>query len=362
MTQKELDIFRAKLNIELQLIDDIIDHAKIPINYSGEIVIKFFISPKVYNRVKERFPLAKVICVETEKYKNFFGKGISKDNIIYVKDEKEPLENMFKDPKFISNPPYGNIGGPVVALDKMAFPKAKQSILMPISCYKAKVKWYDGKEYPLYQFVDTVKVVGSAGFGTAVLAENNCIITLLDEPDTTKTYEDLMFLTVDQRYLEYYKWNLEHAGKFNIISASYTTIEEHDIKTEFIETNRCGSIKSGAGFGKGGAGYKYNVEKTTNIDKWPSGLISIKCIDEAEKDILAKLWYSGKRKNECLLSKAIIGVNITTTSGTCDMALPQLDLRVLPIHQKSLWEAGKYDEALLAEMGFKLEGDTIVKA
>jgi hypothetical protein len=363
MNTKELDVFRAKITIEDWLIDECINTAEIPADYTGDIVVPFFITPRVYKRVKERYAKAKIYYVETVSYKGFFGKAIPEEDAIYINTEKEinTIMYKFKNPVFIENPPYGSVGGPVVATIKAALPKAKQSILMPISCYKTKVTWSDGREYPLYQFIDTVKVVGSAGFG-AVISENNCIATLLDAPDTTKTYEALMMLTVDQRFLEYYKWNIAQAGKLGITPASYTKPEDLNIDTDFIETNRCGSIKSGAGFGKGGCGYKYNVLKAGYEEKWPSGLILITCPDKETKDILSTLWYSGQRKNECLLSKAIIGVNVTTTSGSCNMALPQFDLTRLPISQKALWDAGRYDEAVLAEMGLKWDGDIIVKA
>lgn len=361
MTKKELDIFRSKLTIKDWLIDTCIDMAEIPDGFSNDIVVPFFITPRVYNRVKERYPLAKVYYVETKQYRHLFGKAIPEEDTIYLDNEKELSQMKFKNPKFISNPPYGNLGGPIIATIKSTFPTSAQAVLMPISCWKtAKVKWTDGKDYPLYQFADKIKVVGSAGFD-AVISENNCIITLADEPDTTKTYDDLMMLTVDQRFIEYYKWNIVNAGKLEITSASYSKPEEHNIDTDFIETNRCGSIKSGAGFGKGGSGYKYNVLRSGYEEKWPSGLISIKCPDKETKDVLSILWYSGKRKNDCLLSKALIGVNITTTSGSCNMALPQINLKDLPTSQKALWDQGLYDEAVLAEMGLKWDGDTIVK-
>lgn len=363
LTDTELNLFRAKMNMKDWLVDEVLDEANIPEDFSGTLIVAFFLTPKVYLRTKERYSKAQVLYVANEKYKDFFGFAVPEKDRVYVQDEKELqyIMQCFSNVISISNPPYGAVGGPVIATNKSANPTAKQAILMPISCYKtAKVKWTDDKEYPLYQFIDTVKVVGGDGFG-AVISENNCIVTLSDTPDTTKTYESLMMLTVDQRFIEYYKWNITHAGQLAITSASYTKPSEHNIDTDFIETNRCGSVKSGAGFGKGGCGYKYNVLKAGYEETWPKGLISIRCPNKETKDILSTLWYSGKRKNECLLSKALIGVNVTTTSGSCNMALPQFDLTQLPISQKDLWDAGKYDEAVLAEMGLKWAGDTIVK-
>ena len=70
MTKKELDIFRAKITIKDWLIDICIDMAEIPNGFSNDIVVPFFITPRVYNRVKERYPLAKVYYVETKQYKS----------------------------------------------------------------------------------------------------------------------------------------------------------------------------------------------------------------------------------------------------------------------------------------------------
>ena len=331
LSTNELKVFRSKLSIDELIIVEQLSMLGIGPDYEGVIAVDFYITLKAYNITKKLCPKATIKVIEFEEYKSLWGTNpIPAENLIYIKNKEELIkmkETTLKNAKFISNPPYGNLGGPIIATIKGTFPEAAQAVLMPISCWKtAKVKWTDGKSYSLYQFADKIKVVGSAGFD-AVISENNCIITLSDEPDTTKTYDDLMMLTVDQRFIEYYKWNIANAGKLEITSASYSKPEEHNIETDFIETNRCGSIKSGAGFGKGGSGYKYNVLRSGYEEKWPSGLISIKCPDKETKDVLSTLWYSGKRKNDCLLSRALIGVNVTTTSGSCNMALPQINLK-----------------------------------
>jgi hypothetical protein len=361
----ELKVFRSKLSIDESIILDQLSMLDIDETYEGHLVIGFYITLKAYNVVKMKYPKASIKVLEFKEYKSLWGASpLPDEDLIYITNKEELIkmkETTFKNAKFIENPPYGSQGGPIVATIKSTFPIAAQSVLMPLSCYKtAKVKWIDGKVYPLYQFVDKLKVVGSAGFD-AVISENNCIVTLSNKPDTTKTYENLMMLTVDQRFIEYYKWNIANAGKLEITSASYSKPEDHNVETDFIETNRCGSIKSGAGFGKGGCGYKYNVLRSGYEEKWPSGLISIKCPDKETKDVLSTLWYNGKRKNDCLVSKALIGVNVTTTSGSCNMALPQINLKDLPTSQKILWDQGLYDDAVLAEMGLKWDGDTIVK-
>ena len=41
--------------------------------------------------------------------------------------------------------------------------------------------------------------------------------------------------------------------------------------------------------------------------------------------------------------------------------IPQIDWTNIHINQKALWDQGLYDEAVLADMGLKWDGDTIVK-
>ena len=360
MTKKELDIFRAKITVKDWLIDICIDVAEIPNGFSNDIVVPFFITPRVYNRVKERYPLAKVYYVETKQYKNIFGKAIPEEDAIYLDNEKELSQMKFKNPKFISNPPYGNLGGPIIAAVKSSNPKAKQSILMPISCYKAKVKWTDGKEYPLYQFADKVKVIGGDGFD-AVITENNCVITLSDEPDVTKTYQDLVLMTVDQRYKEAYLWNISNNRGLDMHQENYKDISAFDINLDFVETARCFSLKSGAGFGKGGFGYEFNVLK--NVHKEIPKMLGVtKLTTKRGKENFATAWYAAGKKNAGLLSKLIIGVNVVAASGEYYYAIPQIDWDMISTNQKDLWDAGKYDEAILTEMGLKWEGDKIVKA
>jgi hypothetical protein len=43
------------------------------------------------------------------------------------------------------------------------------------------------------------------------------------------------------------------------------------------------------------------------------------------------------------------------------MLVPQIDWANIHLNQKALWDQGLYDEAVLAEMGLKWDGDTIVK-
>ena len=71
-------------------------------------------------------------------------------------------------------------------------------------------------------------------------------------------------------------------------------------------------------------------------------------------------WYYGKKK-EKLASKVLLGTNNVHMSGTSYYAIPQIDWTNIHINQKALWDQGLYDEAVLAEMGLKMENGVIVK-
>ncbi len=363
LTTTDLELFRAKMGMQDWLVDRVIDEAKIPANYTGTIIVAFFLTPKVYLRTKERYLQAKVLYAANEKYKDFFGYAVPEDDKIYVQDEKELqyIMQCFSNVIAISNPPYGSEGGPCIATTKSTNPKAKMVTLMPISCYKtAKVQWTDGREYPLYQFIDTIKVVGGDGFG-AVITENNCITTLKDEPDPSKTYLEYVLLTVDQRYRAVYDWNIANANGIVMKPVSNKSASEFNIDTDFIETARCCSLKSGAGFGKGGFGYMWNVSKVLSKDIIKQlGVISFPT--KKAKDNFAAAWYAAGKKGAGLLSKLLLGVRCAGISAEYYYGFPQINWDTVSDNQKDLWDAGDYDTAILTEMGFKWNGDTIVKA
>ena len=54
------------------------------------------------------------------------------------------------------------------------------------------------------------------------------------------------------------------------------------------------------------------------------------------------------------------GLNTQAGSSAYYFWIPQIDWE--NINNNPLWKAGKYDEAVLSEMGLKWQGDTIVKS
>ena len=312
-------------------------------------------TPVMFYELKKQYPNKKFYYIEFEDLKDLY--GVNKEEAIYIKDEEELAEIMhkFKNPKLLINPPY-SIGGKIIAKCKETYPDAKYSILMPFSQYKSAEVF----RHKLYEYIKTMKVVGGNGFG-AVITDNNCIITLLEKPNPNLSFDDLLLQTLDQNYFEYYKWNIEHGCNYFMrqIRGEAAKPENLNIETDFLETIRCSTSQGGSGFGKGGFGYKWNVEKNTDFSNAFVGVIS--CPSAKFKEILQTIWYSNK-KGKSLLSKVIVGTHMDNFVGTGYFALPQFDLTVLPGHQKALWDAGEYDAAVLAEMGLKWEGDKIVKA
>ena len=79
---------------------------------------------------------------------------------------------------------------------------------------------------------------------------------------------------------------------------------------------------------------------------------------ERARDNLAICWYNGK-KGESFISKVILGVHSAEASSEYYFAIPQVDWE--NISNSPLWKAGNYDEAILNEMGLKMENGVIVK-
>ena len=164
---------------------------------------------------------------------------------------------------------------------------------------------------------------------------------------------------VDQRYIEFYKWNIENNK--NIIlerkdSKSDTPLNGISLENDFVESGRCTAIAGGAGFGKNGYGYRWNVLRDNVANEWLHCAGIIHFHNKKAKDNFSKYWYNGK-KGESLASKVILGVHIVSVSAEYFYYIPQIDWENIHINQKELWDKGLYDEAVLAEMHLKWNED-----
>jgi hypothetical protein len=356
---KEKELFDKKISIinNKRFRDSFIASQVSDINEWDVGLVALWNTPVLYYELKKAYPNKKFYYVETEALKDIY--GVDLEDTIYIKEEKELADIMkkFKNPKLIINPPY-SIGGKVVAKCKEVCPNAKYSILMPLAQYKSA----EVKGHKLYEFINTMKVVGGEGFDAAI-TKNNCIVTLSDKPNSSKAYLDFMLQSFDQRYIEFYKWNIQNNKGYTWTSVKDPLTLNAD--TDFIDMSRFVSTNNDSGgahgyHGKNGCGYSWNV--LHKHDKLISSLVklSFKTLQARENyNQYAYNWTTDKYN--CLASKTIYGLNTTSVSSEYYMLVPQIDWDNIHINQKALWDQGLYDEAVLAEMGLKWDGDTIVK-
>ena len=213
----------------------------------------------------------------------------------------------------------------------------------------------------LYEYVDNIEGVDSRVFKDACIGCNLSMAECYKDRANKYTYRDIMLACSDRKYFEYYKWNIEHDR--NIVTKRtdnilFTAPDSLSPDLDFIEAARCVSTGCGSGFGLGGYGYKWNVTKTD----LNNGRIAITFVihfnTKPARDNFAKWWYYG-RKGERLASKVVTGVPFSSISGSASFVIPQIDWE--HISDNELWKAGKYDEAVLSEMGLKWNDGVIVK-
>lgn len=217
---------------------------------------------------------------------------------------------------------------------------------MPLSKYKRK---------DLYRHVDMFELADPKLFEDAVITENLSISLLKKENVDKYGWMDLVLRSVDQRYIEYYKWNVENYKGIFMKQSNYKPVSYFDTKLDFLETSRCFAAAGGSGFGKGGLGYRWNILKDYSSVNAHNG--QIRMPSEQARNNLAIFWYNGK-KGESFISKVILGVHLDEASSEYYFAIPQIDWE--NISNNPLWKEGKYDEAVLSEMGLKWNIDKTV--
>ena len=138
--------------------------------------------------------------------------------------------------------------------------------------------------------------------------------------------------------------------------SNYKPVSYFDTKLDFLETPRCFAVAGGSGFGSNGLGYRWNVLHDYSSVNAHNG--QIRMPSEQARNNLAIFWYNGK-KGESFISKVILGVHSAMASSEYYFAIPQIDWE--NIGNNPLWKAGDYDDAVLNEMGLKMENGVIVK-
>lgn len=224
---------------------------------------------------------------------------------------------------------------------------------MPLSYYKKK---------ELYRHVETLELANPKLFEDAIVQENLCITACRKAAIDKFTWMDLVLESVDQRYIEYYKWNIEHNKGIAPVRKDYKTPDMFDRNLDFVDTGRCFDATSHGHFsGPNSFGYKYNfyLKDWTNKD-WGSKLCVIHFQSKEAKDNFRTFAYAGNYQNN-LAAKCLSGLKINMASSEYYFAIPQIDWENIHINQKELWDKGNYDNAVLSEMGLKMENGVIVK-
>ena len=222
--------------------------------------------------------------------------------------------------------------------------------LQPLSQYKKK---------ELYKHVETFELADPSLFEDAVITENLCICALKKSETNKYSWLDLVLKSVDQRYIEFYKWNIKHYKGIFMGVKNYAKLEDFDKDLDFLETSRCTYYCGGGRFGPNSMGYKYNVLK--NIDKLNADIGCIHFNTKVEKDNFTKYVYSWKSPADrinTLNNRVVWGVHAVHASGENYFIWPQIDWK--HISDNSLWKAGNYDDAVLSEMGLKFDENGVI--
>lgn len=287
--------------------------------------------------------LTYITDIVAEKFKCDFY-GISAEYVRQVDGKEnwpETLKQIAMDyDLIIMNPPY-DIGGKVV---KAAISHIKDTgeiiNLMPLNQYKKD----------LFKHIQSFELVDPKAFKDAVITSNLNICVLKKPEVNVYTWDQLLFTSFDQNFIEFYKWNIKNNKNLSMIQANYKPRSYFNIDTDFVEVSLCYSKQSGAGFGKNSGGYKFNVLKLATDPKWGTQWGVIKFLSAKAKDNFCKYWYNGK-KGESLASRAFLGIHVSNAAADWYMSIPQIDWEA--IETNSLWQAGQYDEAVLDVMGLK---------
>lgn len=250
--------------------------------------------------------------------------------------------------KIIMNPPY-SLGNKVTETILSSLNDNGDCVcLMPLSQYKAK---------GLYKHVDSFELANPNFFEDAVITENLSICTLKKNIVDRYTWQDLVLASYEPLYMPFYGYNKNNNRNIVMTRKDGQAKERFNIDTDFIECGRLFAAAGGAGFGAGGFGYKYNT--FIESDEWAFCIGCIHFQNKSSKENFTKYWYNGK-KGESLSSKVALGLHITNANGS-GLFIPQIDWSNIHINQKELWDKGDYDNAVLAEMGLKWQGDSIVE-
>ena len=258
--------------------------------------------------------------------------------------------------KIIMNPPY-NLGNKITEAVLSTLSDDGDCVcLQPLSQYKRK---------DLYRHVDSFELVDPSLFEDARIGSNLAISGLSKRETNKYTWNSLLFASLDQRYIEFYKYNYLCGAKYKLErkdSKQNKPFSWCNSDLDFIDTGRCISLRNGYGYhAKSAYAYRWNVTKKDLDNEWLHCLCYIHFNSKKAKDNFCKYAYNyNENKYDCLASRVLCGANAVSTSNDYFFVIPQIDWSNIHINQKELWDKGLYDEAVLSEMGLKWNADKTV--
>lgn len=265
-------------------------------------------------------------------------KNNSTATILSVKEFLNMNNNIINDKSnlVIANPPY-EIGNTVITEVMKHCNEAV--VLMPLKQYKKQ----DSK---LWEKVQQLEVINSSWFEDACMSDNLNIAYLSNfQNGPYKKYDDLTFLSLNDNYKLFYKYNLDNKDKY--IKGYHKKYGIKVLKELGVEPNLWFAYtertsQDGVHTTSDCHDYRWNIEKINYIPVSDAGqafLLFAKFNSEVEHKNFCHWWY----KSKDLAHKAIKGLN--RSSGTCEEVFPQIDWSKTDVEYT--------DEYVLSQMGLK---------
>lgn len=247
----------------------------------------------------------------------------------------------------VINPPY-SIGNKIISeVVKHLTNDGKAVVIQPLGQYK---------QQKLYEHIELFELSDPKQFTDAVITENLNISVVTKDKQNKYTWQQLVLESCDQNFRKFYDWNIAHNREIAMCrkdSKSNTPIAGVSIDNDFVESGRCVSVDSGAGFGQDSYGYLWNVTKHNTNTGWLHCAGIIHFNSKRAKNNFAKFWYSDT-KGKSLISRVALGVKMTSVSSDYYFFIPQIDWET--IDQHTLWNTD-VDAAVLDTMGLKWNND-----
>ena len=99
------------------------------------------------------------------------------------------------------------------------------------------------KKEELYRHVDSFELADPKLFEDAVVQENLSICTLKKNIVDKYTWQDFVLKSVDQRYIEYYKWNVKNNRGLKFKNYINEPSSSFDINLDFIDGTRLCNVE-----------------------------------------------------------------------------------------------------------------------